>query len=169
MEIWKTIEEYPNYEISNMGRIKNTKFNKFLTPISDGYYMNIVLSKDGKQKTHRLHKLVALYFCLNDNDYKCVDHINLDKLDNRAENLRWVSFSGNMYNQKKRTPDNCTSKYKGVSRTKNNKYVAYITIDKKVYYLGRFDSETNAALEYNKNAIKFLKDNIYYLNEIIND
>jgi hypothetical protein len=166
MEIFKSIEDYPNYEISNMGRVKNIKFNKFMTPISDGYYMNIVLSKDGKQKTHRVHKLVALYFCENPNDYTCVDHINLDKLDNRSENLRWVSFSSNMYNQRKRTPQSCTSIYKGVAKTKNNKFVAYITVDKKRFYLGRFDSEINAALEYNKNAIILLKDNIYYLNDI---
>lgn len=158
MEIWQTIEDYPNYQISNLGHIKNIKFNKLLSPCSDGYYMNIVLSHEGNQKTHRVHKLVAKYFCENLNEYKCVDHKNLNKLDNRAENLRWVSFSGNMYNQSKRTPEKCSSPFKGVCKTKDGKFIAYININKTTKYLGRFKTELEAAEEYNKHAIEYLGD-----------
>lgn len=49
------------------------------------------------QKHHRLHKLVARYFVPNPNpsDDQYVDHINGNKLDNRAANLRWCSNAEN--------------------------------------------------------------------------
>lgn len=160
MEEWKLITDYPNYQVSNFGRIKNIKFNKLLNPCSDGYYMNVVLSNEGKQKTFRVHKLVAYYFCENINNYICVDHKDLNKLNNHADNLRWVSFSVNMYNQPKRTVDKCSSSFKGVCKTKDGKYIAYININKKTKYLGRFKTELEAAEEYNKYAMEYLGEYI---------
>jgi hypothetical protein len=77
-----------------------------------------------------------------------VDHINLNKLDNRRSNLRIATNAQNAWNQSKR-PDN-TSGYKGVGfRKDKNKYRAEIKKDYRSYHLGYFDNKHDAARMYN--------------------
>lgn len=111
-EIWKTIDDYPNYMVSNMGRIKsldrkilNNRWGnsyclikgKMLKPALDRY-LTVSLSKNGKNKTFTVHKLVAKHFIPNPNNLSEIDHINTDKTDNRVENLRWVTHRENQNN-----------------------------------------------------------------------
>lgn len=73
-----------------------------------------------------------------------VDHINRNTLYNRRKNLRIVTPSVNMHNQRKRK-DN-TSGFKGVSYVKHcKKYRARIQINGKYVYLGMFNSAKQAA------------------------
>lgn len=82
-----------------------------------------------------------------------VDHKNGNRLDNRKSNLRLCSRAQNQMNRIKSS--NKTSKYKGVSWQKcANKWMVYIKIDQKRYYLGIFISEKEAAKSYNKAAMK---------------
>ena len=93
-EVWKTIDEFPNYEISNFGNIKNIRTKRLLTPyIKDEWDCYVCLSNNGKKKSVRLHLLVANAFVLNsDPDYKTVaDHIDNDKLNNHFTNLEWMT------------------------------------------------------------------------------
>lgn len=72
-----------------------------------------------------------------------IDHINGNRADNRIENLRVVDRQGNTRNLAARS-DN-TSGVTGVSYAKRDGvYLAYITVDKKVRVLGRFDSFDDA-------------------------
>jgi hypothetical protein len=80
-----------------------------------------------------------------------VDHINNNTLDNRKENLRLVTPSQNQMNKKKANIKNSTSKYKGVSK-KNNKWIAKIKKNGKIYHLGSFHNEDEAADVYNRKA-----------------
>lgn len=58
-------------------------------------YKEVTLTKDGISKTHLLHRLIALHFIPNPEKYRCVNHKNGLKSDNRLENLEWCSASQN--------------------------------------------------------------------------
>lgn len=100
-EIWKTIEDYPDYMISNMGRVKSLKNGKetILKPMLGkiGYYY-VNLTMNGKRKVHYIHRLVSIYFIPNPENKPCIDHINTDRTDNRIENLRWCTQKENCNN-----------------------------------------------------------------------
>lgn len=83
-EIWKDIEDFPDYQVSNLGRIKSFKRkSKILLPIDNtGGYLKIGLSRNGKVYGELIHRLVLKIF-------KPI------KTDNILENLEWVSSSEN--------------------------------------------------------------------------
>ncbi len=81
------------------------------------------------------------------------DHVDGNRLNNRRKNLRLCSDSQNSMNSKKRKF--ASSKYKGVSFKKDkNKWISYITVNKKQKFLGYFDCADSAAESYNKAAVK---------------
>ncbi len=80
-----------------------------------------------------------------------VDHINGNALDNRKCNLRVCTSSENSFNM--RGTASGTSKYKGVSYdSKNRKWIAQIVCKDKKVWGGRFITEEEAAIAYNKLA-----------------
>ena len=101
-----------------------------------------------------LHRVIYKYFNdewdLTDSSSKNqIDHIDINPLDNRIENLRRVNNSQNQRNKNKKK--NCSSQYKGVYWHKqNNKWLAYIRIDGKIKHLGSFTNEEEAAEVYKK-------------------
>lgn len=105
MEIWKEIDDYNgDYLVSNLGRVKSLKYGKerILKPQKQKTgYLTINLCKNGKMKTSRINRLVAEAFLPNPKNLPEVDHINSDKMDNRVENLQWISRVEN--NRKKET------------------------------------------------------------------
>lgn len=101
MEIWKIIENYPDYMISSQGRVKSYKkdVEKILKPrIHSNGYLRVNLCVDNISKDFYIHRLVANAFIPNTDNKPQIDHINTIKDDNRVENLRWVTRSENMNN-----------------------------------------------------------------------
>jgi hypothetical protein len=96
-EIWKEIEDFKYYYISNYGRFKSLfpyKKEKFLkdTIDQDGYIRN-GLTKDGKIIQKHRHRLVAEAFIPNPENKPSVDHINrAEKTNNNVSNLRWATY-----------------------------------------------------------------------------
>lgn len=100
MEIYKIIPNYPNYSISNLGNLKNNKTNKILKTwiAGSGYEYCRIINNNGHFKT-TIHQLVAKTFLIKSNPLYQVDHIDRNKLNNKLENLRYVSLSENGFNK----------------------------------------------------------------------
>ena len=101
-EEWKDIPGYEGlYTVSNMGRVRGyTQKDRrvlFASPkITNKGYLRVRLSKNSVERKLSLHRLVAEAFVPNPNKLETVNHINLDKTDNRAENLEWLSVADNI-------------------------------------------------------------------------
>jgi len=94
------IEGYHNYLIYEDGRVFSKKSNKFrkAAPNSHGYCL-VDLCKDGKRKTFKIHRLIALHYIPNPNNYECVDHKDRNRQNNSIDNLRWVTKQMNCQNR----------------------------------------------------------------------
>lgn len=163
-EIWKDIPGFEGYyQASNLGRIKSlarswvggygairskpeTELKS--SPNSSGY-LQVVLSKNGKPKTIKVHQLVAMAFL---GHQRCgyeiiVDHKNNNHLDNRVENLQLITVRENVSKDNFRRK--LSSRYIGVYWYKAyKKWKSCIRVNGKYKHLGYFDNEYDAHLAY---------------------
>ena len=120
MDEWVDIKDYEGYyQINRKGEVKSlartimrkngkpyTQKEKILKPWLNGTdkdthrYFHVELRKNGKQKTVKIHRLLAETFLLNPDNLEMVDHKNQNTKDNSLSNLRWASRSLNMINRK---------------------------------------------------------------------
>lgn len=93
MEEWVDIPGYEGlYQITRDGKIRNvTNGNKLLGNVNSHGYVVVSLTKNGRKKDCKVHRLLALTFLPNPNDYDCINHKNGNKLDNRLQNLEWCT------------------------------------------------------------------------------
>lgn len=95
-EIWETIPGFENYSISSHGRVYSHKRDIILKPYFDGWgYLIVELRNRRGGFTKRIHRLVAETFIPNVQDKLEVNHIDGDKMNNRVDNLEWVTRSEN--------------------------------------------------------------------------
>ena len=101
MEEWRTVVidgvEY-HYEVSSLGRVRNSKTGRILKPKQNNYdYLQVTLYYEGKQKQAQVHRLVAQAFLpCNDEAKTEVNHKNYNRHDNKLENLEWISHTDNI-------------------------------------------------------------------------
>lgn len=103
-----------NYSVTDDAHIYNDKTGRELKgTYATNDYHSIQLVIDGKPKTFMFHRLVAQAFCENPNNYTIVDHIDRNKHNDNASNLRWVDASTNAKNCERTTPAVKREKYLG--------------------------------------------------------
>lgn len=113
-EIWKTIYDYPDYQISSTGKVKSTERIVLTTAgwhndvktrkvrerilkshVNGNGYLFVTLRKNGKHAAINIHKLVSKEFIGKIPSGLVVNHKNGIKTDNRVENLEYCSKSRN--------------------------------------------------------------------------
>lgn len=128
---------------------------------SHGYVKARSKRNNSKRKTLSIHRIV-----MGLPIGKQIDHINMDKLDNRKKNLRVCTNQQNCMNRA--IFKNNTSGYKGVVQDKRKKIETWIAIIRVNYQrkaLGSYLNKKEAALVYNKAAKKYFGD-FAYLNKV---
>lgn len=96
-EIWKIIKGFPQYVVSNRGRVKNVSTGRILKPwIMDTGYAKIELWNNGDALRFRVHRLVAEAFISNLRNKPTVNHIDGNPLNNASENLEWATVEENL-------------------------------------------------------------------------
>lgn len=110
MEIWKKIDNFDNYEVSTLGRVRSIdstvmrsnnrqftikgKIRSLYT--SQGGYSNVSLcDNSGKWCRQQVHRLVAEAFLPNPNNLPQVNHKDENKLNNCVDNLEWCTANYN--------------------------------------------------------------------------
>lgn len=114
MEIWKAIKDYEDlYEISNMGRLrskdkirrlgKGKGYDRFFpskilsTSINNcGYEICILNKPNSKVICKSIHRLVAETFIPNPLNLTDINHKDENKLNNKVDNLEWISHKDNI-------------------------------------------------------------------------
>lgn len=156
MEQWKEIENYPNYEISSFGNVRNVKLNRIVNGTTNNFGYKVVGLTCGntRMKTCKVHRLVATAFIPNQEQKPCVDHKNCIKTNNKVSNLRWCTKAENNRNVAK-CKEKCSSIYKGVYlNSKGGSWVAKIGFDGKKIHIGSYETEDEAGKAYDLQALE---------------
>lgn len=117
-EIWKPIPQFNGiYEVSNYGRVKRLAHKnhcghfykeKILEPKpSKRGYVRANISYMGKTYPMAIHRLVADAFCEKKDGADIVNHIDNNPSNNRADNLEWTTYKGNMQHAAKQGRMHC--------------------------------------------------------------
>jgi hypothetical protein len=91
--VWREIARSPRYEVNAQGEIRNTKYNRILTPSKnqEGHLKLNLPNEEGKIKTRQVNHIVAEAFIPEPHrdDFISLIHLDGDKTDCAAPNLQW--------------------------------------------------------------------------------
>lgn len=122
---------YSNYKINRNGVIINNS-NRILRPATISGYKCIGLTSDkGKQRTLRVHRLVAIKFIENPNDHPVVNHIDRNRSNNNSDNLEWTTSKANTIHACGKKVNQIDVKTDEIINTYNSMTEAYTAVTKR--------------------------------------
>ena len=171
-EHFKPIKDFETYGISQYGNVKDFRSGKLIPQFVNekcGGYLQVAIRNENGYKTDRVHRLVGENLINNPNNLEELDHIDRDRLNNKVDNLRWVTKSDNQLNRLGKSHDN--NPYRCIHyedlKTPKNPYSSWcIQIrNQRIKYKKRFRTD-----KYSLEEVKKIRDDIFRENEIpIND
>lgn len=164
-EEWKSVDLFPEYMVSNLGNVKRIAPWKTKNRFHPGYikgrrmrpngYLAIKLIHNGVRQHFFIHRLVAHYFIGPRPENKEVNHKNFDRLDNRADNLEYLTRKENIH---------YTILYGNFPRGETHGFAKFTTEDVKNIKrrLSRNEFCSTIAKEYsvNRSTISHIKRNL---------
>lgn len=169
-EIFKPVQGYEDlYHVSNRGRVKSLpRYRKwgnvtyltqtrFLKQAKDkrGYFRVALCVSGEKLKTFDVHILVIKAFHPKEEGRTHTNHKDLDRTNNKADNLEWVNRRENTSHSLSLRGTKCRYRYVFEADNKTNPFGARIKVNGKQVYLGCYKT----ALEAYKVAINFKNEN----------
>ena len=113
VETFVEIEGFENYEVSNLGKVRNIKSGRVLKPsLNNNGYLRLFLCENNKRKHLYLHRIIATAFIDNPEEKPCVNHIDENKTNNDLSNLEWCTVRENLIHgtRTKRAAEKCFKK-----------------------------------------------------------
>ena len=93
MEVWKPIRNFPSYDCSSEGRIRNIRTQKIQRPtLNKNGCLKVSLYKNGKRYNVKVHRVIAETF-LGEHPGMDVRHKDDDPQNNCVDNLEWCTRS----------------------------------------------------------------------------
>ena len=153
MEEWKNIEEATNYEVSNTGKVRNSKTKKILKGrlTKTGYeQVSLKMKNTNTFCNQYVHRLVAKYWVENPLSKKEVNHKDGNKNNNHYLNLEWVTPSENSIHRVQSL--NIIPKGRLIGQyDKNNELVqTFISIEEAAKFFGKTRQNIDNALHNKK-------------------
>lgn len=156
MEEWKNIINADNYEVSNLGRVRNKTTKYILKPrlTKTGYYqVSIKLNNSQKFINQYIHRLVAIAWILNPDNKPSVNHKDGDKSNNIVDNLEWTTYKEQQYHRTKILGQKNIGSPKKVGQyNKNNELIQiFNSIEEAAASLGKTRVNIDNAIHHYKN------------------
>ncbi len=91
MQKWLPIDNFPGYEVSNDGLVRNAS-NLYVLGLYDNGrgYLQVVMRKEGRNTARAVHRLVANAFHGEEPRDHVPVHLDEDKTNNHIDNLSWT-------------------------------------------------------------------------------
>lgn len=167
-EVWRPVVGYEGYYIvSNLGRVKSVdrivhhsgmfsraqKGNELVIRTSStGHYSTVMLSKENKKKQAKVHRLVAMAFLDNPNNYQEINHKDENKQNNCVDNLEWCDRKYNENYGTKRQRCVAHTDYKKIAM-KKSKAVNQMSLDGNIVKIWKSLTEINKELGFSQGNI----------------
>lgn len=162
VEVYLPIDDFPNYEVSNYGNVKNVKSGQILKACKNCngfYYVWLYRNAGEERKTKVIKKLVADAFINKSDQRPCLNNIDGDISNNCEFNLRYISNQENSFGKK--IARNNKSGIKGIHlETRSNKWRASIKINGKNIHLGYYNDLEDAKVARQAKAKELFGDHI---------
>lgn len=95
MEEWRVLTMNDNYEVSNLGKVRNKKTGRILKAAGKESYQSVKLRENSKSKSYKVHQLVGMCFIENPEKKPQINHKDKIKNNNKTENLEWCTAAEN--------------------------------------------------------------------------